>query len=237
MDLPPFIDNEQPGGGINAEIVNAAMAAGQVEFVFTALPLQTMLKYYLLEENALGVLGRDLELNAQEQANLIFVPLFIAKEEYWYHQPSQQQPLPWNGKLESLRGRSYGAFKGEDVSAYRAAGINIEYGRGKGLVGKLVSGKLDFIRLPALSIDSLLDRHYPQQRKNVTRLEPEIGEAPLFIAFNKKHSAGETIAAKFRQGLADIIANGRYREILLKYMAGEVAEARVKRLEHYLQQP
>jgi polar amino acid transport system substrate-binding protein len=238
LDLPPFIGSNLPSGGMNAEILRAALGTGQVEFVLNNLPLQTMLKYYLLQEKALAVLGRDMALSEDERDALIFVPLFVGQESYWYHAPSRPQLSAWNGKLEYLAGRSCGALKGEEVAPYQAAGIKVDYGRPKGLLEELIAGKLDLVRLPDPTIDWLIRHYFPRTQGAVVRLTPPIGDVPLFVVFNRQHPEGEAIAEKFRQELVKLLANGRYRKILEHHLPqGADLDGAVKRLKLQLKQP
>lgn len=218
LDFPPFISTEIVGGGFDAEIINAALKAADIDAVITALPLGNMVKYYLTQENAIAVLGHNLSFSAKQKKDLIFIPVSVTSERYFYYRPVQKSTLSWNGKLKKLKGYTYGAYKGEDVAAYKDAGINIDIGRHRSLLKKLKSKKIDFIRLPDLTAEWMIDKYFPKEKANFARMETAIGEKPTFIIFNKKHPDGKTMAKKFSAGLSKIINDGSYMAIVEKYL-------------------
>lgn len=221
VDFPPFVGPEVAGGGLHVEIIKAALQAGEIDAVITHLPLPRMVKYYLLQENAIAVLGRFLNLSEAEKKALVFIPISVMEERYFYYGPAHQEKLSWNGKLQNLKGYTYGASHEEDVTAYEAAGINIEHGSPRALLQKLLTEKVDFIRMPVLAVEWLLDKHFPNKKKDLIQMDPVAGEKPVFILFNKKHQQGEAAAAKFRNALSKIIEDGRYMKILTTYQEKE----------------
>ena len=219
LDFPPFISTEVVEGGLDAEIINAALKAADIDAAIRALPLGNMVKYYLTQENAIVVLGRHhLSFSAKQKKDLIFIPVSVTSESYFYYKPAQKLALSWNGKLKNLKGNTYGAHKGEDVVAYKDAGINIDFGKPHTLLKKLKSKKIDFIKLPELTAEWMIDKYFPEEKANFTQMETSIGEKPTFIVFSKNHPDGEAMAKKFSAGLSKIINNGSYMAILEKYL-------------------
>lgn len=233
VDLPPFVGSGLPGGGLAAEIVAAALTAVQVEAVLTPLPLSTMVRYYLTQENALAVLAPD--LGDAERVQGIVIPLFVALESYWYHRSADSRPLDWEGCLASLAGHTYGAHRGEAVDAYRAAGIRVEHAWTRDLLRRLAQGRVDFIRLPDLTARWMIERHFPGRAAEFGRLTPAAGEQSLSVLFNQGHRDGGAMALRFRRGLGTILGNGRYLELLEAHLGRDPANVgRVDRLRGLL---
>lgn len=226
LDFPPFITTEIVGGGFDAEIINAALKAADIDAVITALPLGNMVKYYLTQENAIAVLGHDLSFSAKQKKDLIFIPVSVTSERYFYYRPAHKSALSWNGKLKNLKGYTYGAHKGEDVAAYKDAGINIDFARHRSLFKKLKSKKIDFIKFPELTAEWMIDKYFPEEKANFARMKTAIEEKPTFIVFNKKHPDGKTMAKKFSAGLSKIINDGSYMAIVKKYLGKSDRTAR-----------
>ena len=151
IDLPPFISTEVEAGGALKEIVVAACKEADIDIFVTILPLQSMVKYYLTQENAIGIMGRHMGLSSKEKKSLVEIPLYEAKEKYLYYKPNHKQALSWDGKLKNFKGLTYGASKGEDFSKYKELGVKVKKARALSLFKKLKSGKVDFISVPGES--------------------------------------------------------------------------------------
>lgn len=234
LDLQPFISTEKEGGGFDAEIVNMALKAAGIDASVTSLPLDNMVKYYLIQENAIAVLGHHLSFSGKQREDLIFIPISVTHESYFYYQPAQKSALSWNGKLKNLKGYTYGAHKSEDVAAYKDAGINIVFGKPRTLLKKLKSKEIDFIQLPELTAEWMIDKYFPEDKANYSPMKTAVGEKPTFIIFNKKHPEGEDVAKKFRAGLSKIIEDGRYMAIVEKYEGkGTMAQKHMKSLRSF----
>ena len=223
VDFPPFVSTGGvAGGGLHTELVEAAFHAGGTDAIVTPLPLAKMVKYYLLQEGALAALGRFVNFSEVEKKELIFIPISIVQERYFYYHSARQPAVSWKGNLQNFQGNTYGALRGDDVSHYKAAGIHIAYSASyRALLKKLLSKKVDFVRIPPLAADWLLNKYFPDEKRNVIAMDPPALELPVFLVFNKKHPKGEDIAGKFNQGLTQIIADGRYKKILARHLGNE----------------
>ena len=60
LDLAPFISTDVKEGGILSEVVKHIAKEEGINLLITIVPLQSILKYYLTQENALGVMGRQI---------------------------------------------------------------------------------------------------------------------------------------------------------------------------------
>ncbi|TAJ76357.1 MAG: transporter substrate-binding domain-containing protein [Gallionellaceae bacterium] len=232
VESPPLFSMEVAQQGFASEIVATALSAAGIDAAISILPLQKMVRYYLLQENAIAVTGSDLGFSADEKRELIFIPVFVTELKYIYYKPANGGTEKWNGELKNLKGFRYGAFEGENVSAYRNAGIQVEEGRALPLLKSLKAGKVDFIGLPGLTAAWLIDRHFPNEQDNFGAMQPAAGELPVYIIFNKKHPQGEAAANKFSAALANMLDDGRYLKILEKHLGkSDELKEQMKRLE------
>lgn len=228
LDLPPFVTTELNSGGAAIELVNAVLRTQKIDATISTLPLARMLKYYVLQEKALALIGSHINFSPDEQKNLIFIPLLRLKQHYYVYQPKHPDGLPWHGDLKTLANLTYGANPEENVSNYQKAGLKVETGKLLGLLEKLKSGQLDLLANSALAVDWFLDRNFAADKAKFSKLEPAAGEETLFMIFNKNHPEGAELAKKFQEGLAAVIANGQYKALLEQQFGGNAA------VEHYI---
>lgn len=218
VDFPPFVSNDVAEGGLSAEIVSSVFRQEGIDAPHNILPVTNMVKYYLIDENALAGHANYLHFSQQEKAKLIYVPIAMATERFYYYKPAKVAGLPWTGQLESLKGYTYGAHRGEPVDAYEKAGIKVHVGNARSLLKRLESSVVDFIRLPELTVNWMLDNVYAELKGNVVAVENSDSTVPLFIVFNTQHPDGKRTAEKFKSGLDEQIKQGKYLAILSKYI-------------------
>jgi polar amino acid transport system substrate-binding protein len=231
VDFPPFVSTETAGGGLHVEIVDAALRAGGVKAMVTTVPLPRMVAYYLTREQAIAVLGSFVNVSEEAKKELIYIPISVLNESFFYTRPGRKDPLHWNGKLENLKGLTYGSYEGENTEAFRSAGIAVKQISPRFFLKELLAKKVDFVRMPVMNAEWQIDKDYPNEKKNLVPMEPPAGEAPVYIIFNKKHPRGEQASRGFRKGLAKIIADGSYMEILTKYMESEERREHMEKLK------
>lgn len=217
LDFPVILSTESENGGIAAEIIKAAFKNENVENTITSLPLQTMISYYLNEENALAIIGHDLNLNTTENKNVILIPILRLKESYFYYRP-KHETLVWSGNLAAFKDLTLGVHKSDKSAVYEKFGIVVEQNRLMARINDLISGKIDVLRESSFTMKSVLKTHFNAQQQNVIQLEPIAGEAVIFIAFNKKNPKGVALAKAFQKGLTKLIATHEYDEILKKHI-------------------
>ena len=218
LDIPPFISTEVKYDGFVSELVNAAFEQAGIEVVITTLPLQSMVKYYLNQEDAFAILGRHLGVSDKEKKSLIAIPIYMAKESYFYYKPLQKNTPVYKNKLSNLKGLTYGASKGEDIKAYKKAGIKVKKARTLSLFKKLQSGKIDFISVPTLSAEWFINNKFAQHKKEFDSMAESSKSVDILLYFNLNHKAGKKSAEGFKKGLLSIIKNGTYAKILSKYI-------------------
>lgn len=219
LDFLFVLSSEVTDGGVGTAIIKAAFKAENVENTVTHLPLQTMLSYYLNEENALAIVGHDLNLTAAQAKNIVLIPILNLKESYFYYRP-KHETLSWKGDLSAFKDLILGVHKKDssENTAYQKVNIQIEQGRLDSRINDLISGKIDLIRETDLTMYATLDKQFATQKANIVRLEPSAGAAVISVAFNKKNPKGVEIAKQFQRGLSKIIASGEYNAILKKQL-------------------
>ena len=220
LDFPPFISTDVAGGGVVQELANAVFEAEKLSATIVPQPLARMLKYYLFQENALAIIASRLKFSAEEQKQLVFVPLLRLKNYYYVYRAKYPHGLAWNNDLQVFSKLVYGASHEDEIDAYRKAGIRVENGKLLTLLERLKDGQVDFISGAEPAIDWFLRRNFKADQTQFMRLEPMAGDQTIFVIFNKKHPQGETIAKQFQDGLARLIANGQYQTLLEKRLGG-----------------
>jgi len=223
LDSPPFISNEVNAGGPFSEIVNTALQKAGVDAVIAIHPLQRMVKYYLLQEQALAMMGRHLNFSEATRKDLIFIPLSVLNEQFYYYKPLQPNGLEWSGDLSTLKDKVYGAHKGEDVSSFKAAGITVKWGRTISLLKMMKAGDIDFAAIPAPTVEWLIHKFMATEKANFAAMKRPAGKDVMYVIFNKKHPRGIASAAMFRKALNEMVDDGSYANMMKKYLGnGEV---------------
>ena len=234
-EQPPFISSITVAEGLVTHIADTALKAGGDDVVITALPLRSVVKYHLFQEQAIAALGSRISYTDIEKEGLIFVPVLVSMAHYIYYQPMQKTALNWDGHLKSLSDLRYGALKGEDANAYTKAGVEVIFGSDRSLIKKLKSGAIDFIKLTPMAEDWLLNKHASNEKGNFVRMNRAANEVVFYMAFNKHHSNGEAIALKAKNELMKMVDDGRYVKILNEHSnKSKDAKVYVQLLKRYL---
>ena len=230
LDLPPYISTEISQGGVLGEIVKAAFDAAKVDVYITIVPLQNMIKYYYTQENAAGFMGRHLGLVLEKNKSLVKIPLFLANEKYFYYKPLHPKGLDFQGKLSSLKGLTYGAAKGEDVTAYKNAGIKVKKSRALSFFKKLKAGTIDFISMPEGSVEWFLEKRFANSKDDFAMIKGESNKVDISLYFNINNPKGKKMEQAFKKGLKNILENGKYATILEKYFKKDEVSLQLKHI-------
>jgi len=217
VKLPPIIDPGNQFSCYLGEIVYSVLDQQNIDAVLTGLPLLSMVKYYLLNDNALAALSPYLNLSASQKEELIIIPIDSINESYIYYKPNHPKGMAWQGDLKKLKGLRFGTVKGDTTKTYKQAGISVKLARIDTLVKKLVTNDIDFIRLPDLSADWYISQQFPEQKDSFRKMEVSAGKMPLAILFNKNHAKGKETAEKFKKGLAALVKDNQFQQIKARY--------------------
>ena len=231
VDFPPFVSTEVIDGGVIAEIVSTALVDAKVDAVLTIHPLKQMVNYYLLQENAIAIMGRHLNFTEQQKRELIFVPVINLEESVFYYAPRYPKGLKLN--MKQLKGITYGAHPDEDVSAMVKAGATVQSGATMALLKKLKRGEVDFIKAPMLNIEWLVKKFMSEESGNFVMGEGAGDEEMAYMLFNRKHADGAAAAEKFKTALAAMIKDGRYAAIIEKHLGGGHSKRFMRGLDQF----
>ncbi len=215
LDLPPFISTEIENEGVLSELVISAFSDQNINVVINIVPVQSMLKYYLVEENAIAVMGRHLGIENNAKKRLLSVPLFVSSEHFIYYRPAHQN-RDFKGELSNLKELTYGASKGEDVTAFKKASIKVKKSRTLSMFKKLKQGSVDFISLPPESVEWFLNQKHADEKHDFAVMPGKAHMTSIAIHFNLDNPKARDLASAFQQGLRNIINNGKYAKILKK---------------------
>ena len=218
IDFPPFVSSEVIDGGVASEIVRTVLSRGNISADITIHPLRRMIRYYMVQEQAMAMLIRHKSDMSDIEQDLISVPVLKIKEKLHYYKPSYPQGLTWSKNLKSLKGLTYGAHYGEDVSAFEKAGVQIVFGSTMSLIKKLVHGEIDFLKAPEQSLEWLMKRYLSNEEQHLGQVDGSTVEDTLTIYFNRKHAEGAKAAKQFTAALEAMKKDGTYNAIFNRHM-------------------
>ena len=148
---------------------------------------------------------------------MLSIPIALINEQYIYYKPAYPKGISWTGKLSELKGLKYGVHEGEDVNEYEKAEIKVVYGRSNFLFKKLKTGKVDFIKVHALSAKAIIEGNFASDKNQFGVMEHGPEKSVFMIHFNLNNPDAEEISKKFSKGLSAILNNGKYQAIIQKY--------------------
>lgn len=219
IDTPALYSNHTENGGLAFEIVNAALKSESDSASLTTYPIQKMVNYYLTQEKVLATLTMQWITAENNNKNLVGLPVALVQEQLYFYKPSHPNWGAENTTLANLKGFTYGAHVGEDTSAYKAAKIKVVYGQSLFLLKKLKAQKVDFVKMPQLSANDIINTHFAKEADlfGVMRTAPE--NSVCKIIFNLQNPEASQVINKYRKGLTTILGNGEYQAIVEKYVA------------------
>ena len=233
-EYPPLATMDMHSGGLYPEIVQAALKNKNIEAAITILPVRSLVKYNLMHDDAIAIIGEDWNFSDEERKQVIAIPFCTITGSYYYYRPAHKRELTWDGNLDNLKGYTYGAQKGEDVAAYKKAGILVTFGKIIPLFKKLKSRKIDFLSAPNISKEWIVGSYFSGEKNNFLSIKISYWDASSSVFFNKNNHEGEAVAKKFRQGLKKIMQDGSYIDILEKYFGkGNIPKGFIQKLTRY----
>jgi len=218
-EYPPLTTFEMPNKGLCSEIVLGAFKEAGVKVKIENQVVKSLAMYSLLQDNEAAMIGEKSDFSEDELKQLVFMPCYIMKGVYLYYKPRHNKELRWYGKLDNLKGYTYGALEGEDVTTYEKAGIKIKTVKGGilSLFKMLQAKKIDFLGVADIRGEWFVKKHFQKEENNFAKMKVPVWEAPFSIIFNKKHARSKEISKAFTEGFHKIKQNGKYIEILEKY--------------------
>ena len=216
-EYPPLTTFEMPNMGLCSEIIQEAFKEAGVKVTIENQVVKSLAKYSLIQDNAAAMIGEKSDFSEDELKQLVFMPCYIMTGVYFYYKPRHNKELRWYGKLDNLKGYTYGALEGEDATTYEKAGIKTVKGGILSLFKMLQAKKIDFLGVADIRGEWFVKKHFSKEINNFAKMKVPVWEAPFSIIFNKKHARSKGISKAFTEGFHKIKQNGKYIEILEKY--------------------
>jgi polar amino acid transport system substrate-binding protein len=212
-ESPPYWSKTLPHNGFGGELVEAISRAGGVESLIEFAPLKRM-----IEDTTDNNLGNPIfYMDNQDFAAII--PIAITQVGLYFYNPNHDKKVVFNS-LRDLNGFRVGALSGTVANRvmFEQAGIIFETSYSQeSLFKKLQHGRLDFVLELDLVGSQTIARIFPAQRKSFEVIALPKSVSPIAIMLDKNYPDVENIAYRYRQGLAKIIKDGTYQEIINLY--------------------
>lgn len=172
----------------------------------------------LIEDTTNNDLGNP-AFYIENQDFAAIIPIAISQVALYYHDPQHQKSIPFK-TLNDLKGYRIGALSGTiaNHASFEQAGIVIETSYSQeSLFKKLHHGRLDIVLEIDLVGQQMINKLFPDERDNFIAIVLPHTISPIAIMLDKNYPNAETIAERYRKGLAQIIKNGHYTEIVARY--------------------
>lgn len=209
----PYWSNTLPHNGFCGELVEAISRAGGVESIIEFTPLKRM-----IEDTTDNNLGNPI-FYMDNQNFAAIIPIAITQVGLYFYNPTHNKQLKFNS-LNDLKGFRVGALSGTitDKAIFKRAGITFETSYSQeALFKKLQHGRLDFVlELDLVGLQTIA-RIFPAERQNFEVIALPKSAAPIAIMLDKNYPNAENLAFRYRKGLAKIISDGIYQDIINTY--------------------
>lgn len=209
----PYWSKTLPYNGFCGELVDAISRASGVESVIEFAPLKRM-----IEDTTDNNLGNPV-FYMDNQNFAAIIPIAITQVGLYFYNPAHNKKVKFNS-LSDLKGFRVGALSGTvtDRAVFKQAGIIFETSYSQeSLFKKLQHGRLDFVlELDLVGLQTIA-RIFPSERRNFEVIALPKSVAPIAIMLDKNYPDVENIAYRYRKGLAKIIKEGIYQEIVNTY--------------------
>ncbi|MDD2865562.1 MAG: transporter substrate-binding domain-containing protein [Methylococcales bacterium] len=209
----PYWSRTLPHNGLGGELIEAISRAGDVESIIEFVPLKRM-----IEDTTDNNLGNPVfYMDNQDFAAII--PIAITQVGLYYYNPLHDKKVTFKS-LSDLKGFRVGALSGTmaNRTIFEKAGILFETSYSQeSLFKKLHHGRLDFVLELDLVGQQTIAKLFPTESKNFEVIALPKSVSPIAILLDKNYPNVENVANRYRQGLAKIIKDGSYNEIISSY--------------------
>ena len=212
-ESPPYWSKSRIGGGLGSELVQAISAAAGLQTRIDFVPLTRM-----IEDRDNNDLGNP-EFYIAQQEFAAIIPIAISEAALFYYRPRFATP-PQIDSFEDLKHYRLGVLKGAlvDRNAFERWGLHFESSYTQAsLFKKLKAGRLDLVFEIDLVGQHVIAQAFPTETKDFVRQPLPNSMSPIAIMLDAEYPDATVIAKQYQQGLATIIANGRYQAIVRKY--------------------
>lgn len=212
---PPFVDDDAPGQGLSIEIVRAALEPKgytlQMNFVPWARALDGV-------KNAKYDILASAWFTQERSEYLAFSNSYLANEIKFIMRASDNFQYE---NIDSLTGKNVGVVRGYGYGDEFLTATNFKRHETKDLVSnikKLVAGRIDLTLEDELVAKSLLAKNAPGMLKKIAFVATPLSKKEMHIAVGKANPSHQKIIQDFNEGLKEIQANGKFQELVDKYI-------------------
>ena len=212
-ESPPFWSQELPYQGMGGEIIQAISSVSGLKTTIRFLPLKR-----LIERTDNNDLGNPLFYMSNQDFAAI-IPIACYHVSFFYYQPLQKKIIDDN-LLQNLHHYKIGVLEGTFAEhryfSERNLSFDTSYSQAS-LFKKLKHGRVDLVLAVDLVAIRTINQLFPEQSNEFKQINLPNSDAPIAIMISENQKEAENVAAKYRQGLKEIIKSGQYLQILKKY--------------------
>ncbi|NOR69845.1 MAG: transporter substrate-binding domain-containing protein [Methylomarinum sp.] len=212
-ESPPFWSQELPNQGMGGDIVQAISSVSGLKTTIRFLPLKR-----LIERTDNNDLGNPLFYMPNQDFAAI-IPIASYHVSFFYYQPLQKEVIG-DDLLQNLQHYKIGVLEGTFAEHRYFSERNISFETSysqASLFKKLKHGRVDLVLAVDLVAIRTINQLFPEQAHEFKQINlPNSGE-PIAIMISENQKEAENVAAKYRQGLKEIIKSGQYLQVLKKY--------------------
>ncbi|WP_341328198.1 transporter substrate-binding domain-containing protein [Methylotuvimicrobium sp. KM2] len=200
-------------GGMGSELLQAMSTAAGLTTQIRFVPLSRM-----IEDRSNNDSGNP-EFFMWQQEFAAIIPIAISEMSIFYYRPRHQKPLEVND-FKDLEPYKIGVLKGIliDRKALEQMGLTFESSyTHASLFKKLKVGRIDLVIEIDLVGRQMINQLYPDLADDFVRIPLSNTVSPIAIMIDANYPNADSIAERYREGLASIIANGEYQRIVERY--------------------
>ena len=209
----PYWCRFSPEGGMGSELLQAMSSAAGLTTQIRFVPLSRM-----IEDRSNNDSGNP-EFFMWRQDFAAIIPIAISEMSLFYYRPHHLKPLKVKG-FDDLKSYKIGVLKGIliDRNALEQMGLTFESSYTQAsLFKKLKVGRIDLVIEIDLVGRLMINQLYPELTDDFVRIPLSNTVSPVAIMIDANYPNADSIAERYREGLAIIIANGEYQRIVERY--------------------
>jgi polar amino acid transport system substrate-binding protein len=225
----PYWSEKLPHNGLGGELVEAISNAAGLETRIEYVPLKRM-----IEDTTNNDLGNPAFYMVNQDFAAI-IPIAITQVALHYYNPTHQKIIPLKS-INDLKPYRIGALSGTitNRASFEQLGIHIETSYSQeSLFKKLHHGRLDIVLEIDLIGQQNIGKLFPTEQADFSVIPLPHSVSAIAIMLDDNYPNAAIIAQRYREGLAQIIKNGRYSEIIGHYYLQPPAASWFKELNRF----
>lgn len=214
-EAPPFFSKNLPYNGMCGEILYEISKASGIDTEIHFKPLSR-----IIDEDETNIVGDPaLFMNSRDFSVIIPIALYhiaffhyVTKDDTENHEGITSLADIGKGKIGILKGSIV------DPLYFKTKGIIFETSYSDdSLFKKLRLQRIDYVVAIELVGKHIIEKLFPLEEEDFLSIHIENSVNPIAIMLSEEEVDAELISKKYKDGLAQIIANGTYEKILEKY--------------------